>query len=66
MDLKSLCLEYFETFSRKDLGGLEIMFTGDVTLRDWENSAVGKEDVVAIYEKIFHSVDTIVVPHRAV
>ena len=45
MDLKSLCLEYFETFSRRDLDGLEVMFTGDITLRDWEISATGIDEV---------------------
>ena len=59
MDLKSLCLEYFETFSRKDLGGLEIMFTGDVTLRDWEISATGIDEVLAANKKIFDSVEYI-------
>ncbi len=66
MDLKSLCLEYFYNFSLKDIDSLSKMFASGCQLRDWENSAVGKEDVVAIYEKIFHSVDTIVVTPRAV
>ena len=59
MDLKSLCLEYFETFSRKDLDGLEVMFTGDVTLRDWEISATGIDEVLAANKKIFDSVEYI-------
>jgi hypothetical protein len=66
MDLKSLCLEYFYNFSLKDIDSLSKMFASDCQLRDWENSAVGKEDVVAIYKKIFNSVDTIVVTPRAV
>ena len=56
MDLKSLCLEYFETFSRKDLDSLALMFTGDVTLRDWEISANGIDEVLAANKKIFDSV----------
>ena len=59
MDLKSLCLEYFETFSRKDPDGLEVMFTGDVTLRDWEISATGIDEVLAANKKIFDSVEYI-------
>ena len=59
MDLKSLCLEYFETFSRKDLDGLEVMFTGDVTLRDWEISATGIDEVLAANKKIFDNVEYI-------
>ena len=65
-DLKSLCLEYFYNFSLKDIDSLSKMFASGCQLRDWENSAVGKEDVVAIYEKIFNSVDTIAVTPRAV
>jgi hypothetical protein len=59
MDLKSLCLEYFETFSLKDINGLEVMFTGDVTLRDWEISATGIDEVLAANKKIFDSVEYI-------
>jgi hypothetical protein len=59
MDLKSLCLEYFETFSRKDLDGLGVMFTGDITLRDWEISATGIDEVLAANKKIFDSVEYI-------
>ena len=66
MDLKSLCLEYFYNFSLKDIDSLSKMFASGCQLRDWENSAVGKEDVVAVYEKIFNSVDTIAVTPRAV
>lgn len=59
MDLKSIATQYFETFSRKDLDGLSLMFTGDVTLRDWEISATGIDDVLAANKKIFDSVEYI-------
>ena len=59
IDLKSIAIEYFETFSRKDLDGLGIMFTGDVTLRDWEISATGIDEVLAANKKIFDSVEYI-------
>ena len=59
MDLKSICLEYFETFSRKDLDSLALMFTGDVVLRDWEISATGIDEVLAANKKIFNSVEYI-------
>jgi hypothetical protein len=61
MDLKSLCLKYFYNFSLKDIDSLSKMFASGCQLRDWENSAVGKNDVVAVYEKIFNSVDSIAV-----
>jgi len=59
MDLKSICLEYFETFSRKDLDSLALMFTGDVVLRDWEINATGIDEVLAANKKIFDSVEYI-------
>jgi len=63
MDLKQLAEKYFETFSRKDLGGLAVMFDKDVALFDWEISADGIDQVLAANKKIFDSVDTIkVVP----
>jgi ketosteroid isomerase-like protein len=63
MDLKELAEQYFEAFSRKDLGGLALMFHANVSLFDWEISAEGIQDVLAANKKIFDSVDTIkVVP----
>jgi hypothetical protein len=59
MNLKQLTKRYFETFSRKDLNGLATMFTGDVTLRDWEISATGIDEVLAANKKIFDSVEYI-------
>lgn len=59
IDLKALATQYFEIFSRKDLDGLGVMFTGDVTLRDWEISAAGIDDVLAANKKIFDSVESI-------
>lgn len=60
-DLKLIAEQYFETFSRKDLGGLAVMFHKDVTLFDWEISAEGIHDVLAANQKIFDSVNTITV-----
>ena len=58
-NLKQLAEQYFETFSRKDLDGLAVMFTGDVTLRDWEINATGIDEVLAANKKIFDSVEYI-------
>ena len=63
MDLKQLAEQYFETFSRKDLGRLALMFHTDVSLFDWEISAEGINAVLEANKKIFDSVNTIkVVP----
>ncbi len=61
MTLKETATQYFETFSRKDLDGLALMFTDDVVLRDWERSADGKVDMLAANKAIFDAVDTITV-----
>ncbi len=61
MTLKETATQYFETFSRKDLDGLAVMFTDDAVLRDWTGSAEGRTDVLAANKNIFDSVDTIIV-----
>ena len=61
MTLKETATQYFETFSRKDLDSLAVMFTDDVVLRDWERSAEGKIDMLAANKTIFDAVDTITV-----
>jgi ketosteroid isomerase-like protein len=61
MTLKETATQYFETFSRKDLDSLAVMFTDDVVLRDWERSAEGKIDMLAANKAIFDAVDTITV-----
>jgi hypothetical protein len=54
-------LEYFTTFSEKDIEGLKSMFSDDVVLRDWEISVEGIDEVLKANQNIFDSVDTIVV-----
>ncbi len=60
-DLKQLATDYFTTFSRKDLDGLDSMFADTAALRDWTGSAEGKANVLTANKNIFDSVDTIVV-----
>ena len=60
-DLKDLALKYFETFSRKDLAGLAVMFDDHVSLRDWEVSVSGKTSVLGTNKNIFDNVETITV-----
>ena len=65
IDLKTLSLNYFYLFTCKNLAAISDMFADDCQLRDWENSGDGKNAVIAVYEKIFASVDTIAVTPRA-
>lgn len=61
MDLKNLCLKYFNAFSKKDLEQLEEMFAVGVKLQDWDIVARGSIEVLAANKKIFAPVDSIVV-----
>lgn len=59
MELKNLTLQYFKAFSRKSPKDLLEMFDPQVSLRDWEISAEGRNDVIAANEGIFNSVSAI-------
>ena len=63
MDYKNLALQYFDLFSQKDIKNLKLLFSHNiidhVTLRDWEISADGLDEVIAANEQIFNGVDTI-------
>jgi hypothetical protein len=59
VEIIELAESYFKTWSNRDLKGLAKMFTEDCILRDWEISAEGKEDVLAVNKNIFDSVDSI-------
>jgi hypothetical protein len=50
---------YFKLFSDKNIGELSKLFHDQVTLIDWEISAVGYDNVVAVNKNIFDNVDTI-------
>tara|TARA_Y100000034_G_scaffold128907_1_gene184395 strand:+ start:215 stop:601 length:387 start_codon:yes stop_codon:yes gene_type:complete len=52
-------LEYFEAFNRHDLDELREMFSEDVSLRDWEISVSGIDEVLGANSRIFGSVDSI-------
>ena len=66
IDLKSIALNYFYLFSYKNLDALSKMFALESDVHDWENHAEGRDEVVAVYKKIFDSVDSIAVTPRAV
>ena len=52
-------MEYFEAFNKQDLDELREMFSDDITLKDWEVSASGIDEVLEEISKIFSSVDSI-------
>ena len=50
---------YFDTFSNKNLSGLEKMFSLDVSLRDWEIEAKGIKEVLKANKNIFENLENI-------
>ena len=59
MNYEQKTKNYFEFFSKKDVSGLESLFSNNIVLRDWEIHAIGKHDVINSNSKIFESVNTI-------
>ena len=63
MDLLDKCNYYFKVFSKKKIDELSELFSDDITLRDWENNASGKTEVLNVNKKIFNNLESIsVVP----
>ena len=58
MDLKSICTEYFNAWSNKDLGKLAELFTNEIHTRDWTFAVDGKDESLAANKNIFDSVAT--------
>jgi len=61
INLKDLAIQYFLTFSSKNLTNLMTLFTDNPTLRDWNGLAEGRTDVESANKNIFDNVDTITV-----
>lgn len=54
-----ICNEYFNRFANKDTEGLANMFSENITLRDWEQTAEGKEALLTSLDKLFNAVKQI-------
>ena len=61
MNLKEITLNYFTTFSNKDIDGLRCLFSDDIYLRDWTVQRIGVDNVIGANKEIFDSVDTITI-----
>lgn len=63
--IKQRALNYFESFSEKNITKISEAFSEDISLQDWDITALGRVDVLAATEKIFDSVRSIkVMPIR--
>lgn len=54
-----IALLYFQTFCKKDLASLEVLFSDNVMLVDWQVQLIGKDNILDFNKKFFNSVDTI-------
>lgn len=54
-----IALLYFQTFCKKDTASLEVLFSDNVILSDWEGNIVGKENVLNFNQNFFNSVNSI-------
>ena len=61
MELIKLAKKYFDLFSNKDVQSLKNLFSENVKLKDWEIDVSGINEVVKANEKIFNSVESILV-----
>ncbi|MBT5399133.1 hypothetical protein HOL24_01170 [bacterium] len=59
IDIKNKSMDYFNSFSEKNITKISNMFSSNVTLRDWDIEADGKHNVLEATENIFSSVDSI-------
>mgnify|MGYP001211545808 CR=1 FL=1 len=57
--LQTLAENYFDAFSKKSIGRLNLMFAENVVLRDWEHHVQGKEAVLELNKIMFDDVDWI-------
>jgi len=55
----SLCTEYFNAFEAKDIDHLSKLYADSVTLRDWDITATGKEDVLQANRNIFAAIENL-------
>jgi|688.fasta_scaffold335623_2 hypothetical protein len=57
-DLKPTCKNYFFDWSDKKLDKLEELFDDEIRIRDWNGTAIGKEQALAFNKIIFDAVKT--------
>jgi ketosteroid isomerase-like protein len=56
---KNIVLFYLQNYERKDLKGIEDIFSEDIILRDWKIRVEGKEKALFETKKNFESVESI-------
>ena len=70
MNTSKLSRKYLESFKNRDIEALSDFFSDNISLRDWDISATGKDAVLAANQKIFDSFSSIdleitnLIPHE--
>tara|TARA_R100000008_G_scaffold66975_1_gene44032 strand:+ start:3204 stop:3545 length:342 start_codon:yes stop_codon:yes gene_type:complete len=59
MNLEDIARSYFTAFEQKQLETLGDMFHENVSLKDWNISVSGKQDVLGANDEIFKSVNSL-------
>ena len=59
MDLAKKTKEYFSFFSNKEIKKLELIYSDNVNLKDWDIDVRGKKNVLKANEETFKKVDSI-------
>jgi hypothetical protein len=54
-----IALLYFQSFCKKDVASLEVLFSDDIILTDWEGQIVGKDNILNFNNNFFNSVNSI-------
>jgi hypothetical protein len=54
-----IALMYFQSFCKKDVASLEVLFSDSIILTDWEVQIVGKDNILKFNQNFFNSVNTI-------
>jgi ketosteroid isomerase-like protein len=54
-----IVLMYFQSFCKKDTASLEVLFSDNILLTDWDVHVIGKQNVLNLNNRFFNSVDTI-------
>ena len=58
---KDLCLSYLKKYAKKDLNGIEAMFSDNVVLRDWKIRVTGKKNALRETQKNFEAAGSIAI-----
>lgn len=54
-----IALMYFQSFCKKDIASLDVLFSDNILLTDWETQILGKQNVLDFNQNFFNRVEHI-------